>query len=139
MKRMLVIGLSVLCAAFLAGCGPQAVYLVSPPTTTTVPTTTTTTVPPTTTTTIALEITPTVTCPANYSWNGSDCGWIGPLSCANGQPFISGSLSDGSATCGGAGAFSPKPPNVPATITCPEGYSLEDSQATGYYQECVLS
>ena len=137
MKRMLVIGLSVLFAAFLAGCGPQAVYLVSPPTTTTVPTTTTTTVPPTTTTTIALEITPTVTCPANYSWNGSDCGGIG-VACANGQPPISGSLSNGTATCGGNGEMATEP-NVPATITCPEGYSLQDSQATGYYQECVLS
>jgi hypothetical protein len=135
MKRMLVIGLSLLFTAFLAGCGPQAVYVVNPPTTTTVPPTRT--VPPTTTTTIALEVGPTRTCPANYSWNGSDCGWIG-LACANGQPPISGSLSNGTATCGGNGELATEP-NVPATITCPAGYSLEDSQATGYYQECVLS
>ena len=111
MRRLLVIGLSVLFAALLAGCGPQAVYVVNAPTTTT---TTIVTVPPTTTTTIALEVGPTVTCPSNYSWNGADCGFL----------------------WNGVGT---KPPNVPATITCPDGYSLEDTQATGYYQECVLS
>lgn len=125
---------ALLFATLLAGCGPQAVYVVNPPTTTTAPPPTTM---PITTTTIALEVSPTRTCPANYEWNGSDCGSIG-LACANGQPPISGSLSNGTATCGGNGELASEP-NVPATVTCPEGYSVEDSQATGYYQECVLS
>jgi hypothetical protein len=135
-RGRVAIGLALLFTALLAGCGPHAVYLVSPPTTTTVPTTTT--APPTTTTTVALEVVPTVTCPNNYSWNGSDCGWIGVDSCANGQPPISGSMSNGTATCGGNGELATVP-DVQPTITCPGGYSLEDSQATGYYQECVLS
>jgi hypothetical protein len=91
---------------------------------------------PTTTTTVALEVSPTVTCPGNYSWNGSDCGSIAAPPCvAYTGPTDPG---DPPQPCGPPPDWTP-PPNVPASITCPGGYSLEDSQATGYYRECVLS
>src|ERR1035437_137864 len=84
-------------AIFLASCGPQAVYLVSPPTTTT-----TTAAPPTTTTTIPWAVNPTVACPTGGAWDGIDCS---------------------TETQGGLAVLGS--PHVPATFTCPDGYSLE--------------